>query len=80
MAHLIKLTVPAEEEIEAAFEQKKAKYSKLAAKCQEVAWKTTIYPVEIGCRRLVGLSTTCLLREAESAFQRRLKMAASGSG
>ncbi|TKS75818.1 hypothetical protein D9C73_010021 [Collichthys lucidus] len=61
---LIELTIPAEESIEAAFEQKKAKYSELAAECQMAGWKTTIYPVEVGCRGYVGLSTTRLLRDA----------------
>ena len=46
---LIELTIPAEEGIEAAYERKKAKYSDLAAECREAGWKTTIYPVEVGC-------------------------------
>ncbi|KAJ8356842.1 hypothetical protein SKAU_G00196360 [Synaphobranchus kaupii] len=50
--------------IEAAFERKKTKYSELAAECREAGWKTTIYPVEIGCRGFVGQSTTRLLRDA----------------
>ncbi|XP_077382825.1 5-azacytidine-induced protein 2 isoform X1 [Festucalex cinctus] len=64
VVHLIELTVPAEGGIEAAFEHKKAKYSELAAECREVGWKTTIYPVEVGCRGYVGLSATRLLRDA----------------
>ncbi|KAJ8279317.1 hypothetical protein COCON_G00063830 [Conger conger] len=52
--HLIELTIPREEGIEAAFERKKAKYSELAAECREAGWKTTIYPVEVGCRGYVG--------------------------
>lgn len=62
--HLIELTVPSEEGIEAAYERKKAKYSELAAECREAGWKSTIYPVEVGCRGYVGLSTTRLLRDA----------------
>ncbi|KAJ8364766.1 hypothetical protein SKAU_G00135970 [Synaphobranchus kaupii] len=61
---LIELTVPWEKGIEAAFEGKKTKYSELAAECREAGWKTTIYPVEIGCRGFVGMSTTRLLRDA----------------
>lgn len=38
-----------EEVIEAAFERMKAKFSELAAERQEAGWKTTIYPVEVGC-------------------------------
>ncbi|RXN06597.1 hypothetical protein ROHU_032706 [Labeo rohita] len=62
--HLIELTVPLEEGIEAAFERKKAKYSELAVECREAGWKTTSYPVEVGCRSFLGLSTIRLLREA----------------
>lgn len=62
--HLIELTVPSEGEIEAAFERKKAKYSELAEECRKAGWKTTIYPVEVGCRGYVGQSTTRLLRDA----------------
>lgn len=60
---LIELTVPTEEGIEAAFERKKAKYSELAAECREAGWKTTIYPVEVGCRGFMGLSTIRLLKD-----------------
>lgn len=49
MAHLIELTVPAAEGMGATFEQKKAKYSELAVRCQEAGWKTIVYPVEVGC-------------------------------
>ena len=61
--HLIELTVPMEEGIEAAFERKKAKYSELAAECRDAGWNTTIYPVEVGCRGFVGLSTIRLLKD-----------------
>lgn len=47
--NLIKLTVPMEEGIEAAFECEKDKYSELATECREAGWRTTIYPVEVGC-------------------------------
>lgn len=40
--NLIKLTVPMEEGIEAAFERKKDKYSELATECREAGWRTTI--------------------------------------
>ncbi|KAJ8344224.1 hypothetical protein SKAU_G00315530 [Synaphobranchus kaupii] len=56
---LIELTVPWEKGIEAAFERKKTKYSELAAECREAGWKTTIYPVEIGCRGFVGQPHAC---------------------
>ncbi|RXN29065.1 hypothetical protein ROHU_018794 [Labeo rohita] len=62
--HLIELTGPLEEGMEAAFERKKAKYSELAVECREAGWKTTSYPVEVGCRGFLGLSTIRLLREA----------------
>lgn len=60
---LIELTVPMEEGIEAAFERKRGKYLELAAECLEVDWKISIYPVEVGFRGCMGLSTTRLLRD-----------------
>ncbi|KAG1932793.1 hypothetical protein F2P79_020826 [Pimephales promelas] len=73
-AHLIELTVPLEEGIEAAFERKKAKYSELAAECREAGWKMTVHPVEVGCRGFLGVSTIHLLREA-GVTGRRLRRA-----
>lgn len=85
--HIIELTVPQEERVKAAFEHKKAKYADLAAECQETGWRTNIFPVEVGCRGFVGLSTTRLLRETgvtggklKKNRQRRQKKAASSSG
>ena len=32
------------------FELKKAKYEALAEECRDSGWRTTIFPVEVGCR------------------------------
>lgn len=58
---LIELTVPWGEEIEAAFERMRLKYSDLVSECKKAGWRTTIYPVEVGWRGFVGTSTACLL-------------------
>lgn len=59
---IVELTVPWEENMEAAFERKKEKYSDLAAECRAGGWRTHIYPVEVGCRGFVGRSTHHLLK------------------
>lgn len=48
---LTELTV--EEETEAASKREKAEDSQLVAECREAGWKTTIHPVEVGCRGVV---------------------------
>ena len=55
--------VPSEEGIETAYERKKAEYTELAAECREAGWKSTIYPVVVGCQGYEGWSTTRLLRD-----------------
>lgn len=46
----VELIIPAEEGIEAAHDQKMAKYSELAAECWEACRVTFMYPVEVGCQ------------------------------
>ena len=60
---LVELTVPWEQNIQEAYERKKARYADLVAECQEKGWKATTYPVEIGCRGYAGLSTNRFLRD-----------------
>lgn len=43
---LIELTVPWEEEVEAAYKRKRAEYSELAVKCKVAGFKD---PVEVKC-------------------------------
>jgi hypothetical protein len=47
---LVELTVPWEERTEEAYERKMAKYQELAGQCREKGWKTSVFPVEVGCR------------------------------
>ncbi len=60
---LVELTVPWEQNIQEAFERKKARYAELVAECQEKGWRATTYPVEVGCRGYVGLSTNRFLKD-----------------
>lgn len=43
---LVALTVPWEEGMEAASEQKRSKYADLAAECREAGWKAITYPLK----------------------------------
>lgn len=59
---MVELTVPWEEEMEAAFERKKDKYAELANQCSEAGWRAFSYPVEVWCRGYTGASTQRLLK------------------
>ncbi len=63
LAYVVKLTVPWEDGVEEAYERKNHKYSDLAAEASQNGWKTSIFPVEVGCRGFVATSTTSLLRK-----------------
>lgn len=62
-AFIVKLTVPWEDAVIEAYEQKSLKYSELAADAEKHGWKTKVYPVEVGCRGFVGRSATTLLKD-----------------
>lgn len=53
-AFIVELTVPWEDAVMEAYEQKSLKYSELAADAEKHGWKTKVYPVEVGCRGFVG--------------------------
>ena len=53
---LIELTVPWEERMEEAFERKRKRYQELVDDCSQRGWKVWNFPVEVGCRGLVGQS------------------------
>lgn len=62
--------------MEAAWERKRLKYDDLASECREAGWKTTIYPVEVGCRVFVGTSTVYRMRDlgvSGARFRKALK-------
>ncbi len=63
LAYVVELTVPWEDGVEEAYERKKNRYSDLAAEASQNGWKSTIYPVEVGCRGFVAASTISLLRK-----------------
>ncbi|KAI3354735.1 hypothetical protein L3Q82_004569 [Scortum barcoo] len=62
-AFIVELTVPWEDAVGEAYEQKSLKYSELAADTERRGWKTKVYPVEVGCRGFVCRSAIRLLKE-----------------
>ncbi len=72
----VELTIPWKAGMEAAWERKRFKYDDLASECREAGWKTTIYPVEVGCCVFVGTSTFYLMRDlgvSGARFRKALK-------
>ena len=63
LAYVIELTVPWEDGVEEAFERKKNRYFDLATEAAQNGWKTSIFPVQVGCRGFIATSTTSLLRK-----------------
>ena len=55
LVYLVELTVPHEDNIEAAHLRKNDRYEKLIQECEEVGWKATHYSVEVGCRGFIGV-------------------------
>ena len=55
MLELVELTVPYEENIDAARDRKEERYTDLVEECKAEGWKTWHSPIEIGCRGFVGL-------------------------
>jgi ribA/ribD-fused uncharacterized protein len=53
---IIELTVPWEENMEAAHERKMLKYQELTSECREKGWKTWCMAIEVGCRGFAGQS------------------------
>ena len=52
---LVELTVPHEDNINAAQLRKDDRYEELIEKCEDAGWKATHHPVEVGCRGFVGI-------------------------
>lgn len=58
LAYVVELTVRWEDGVEEAYERKKnPKYSDLAAEASQNGWKTSIFPVKVGCRGFVARRT-----------------------
>ncbi len=43
--------------------EKSLKYADLAADAEQRNWKVRVYPVEVGCRGFVGISSIRLLKD-----------------
>ncbi|XP_066285801.1 uncharacterized protein [Branchiostoma lanceolatum] len=72
---IVELTVPWEENIQAAFERKKLKYLNLKEQCEMKGWRTLLYPVEVGCRGIAGTSLARLCRDLAVGKKVMKKMA-----
>ena len=67
MVLLIELTVPADENIQAAQIRKKARYDELSREINSVSsWNTKIITIEVGARGFVGKSMNSCLRKLGS--------------
>jgi hypothetical protein len=73
-AVLIELTVPWEERIQDANERKRTKYQQLVEECRENGWKTSCYPIEVGCRGFAGQSLWQALRSLGVTGKTRSKL------
>lgn len=51
---MLELTVPLEENMEEAYEQKRARYEELKDNCQSRGWRAQCWPVEVGCWGFAG--------------------------
>ena len=61
---LVELTVPHEDNITSAHERKDNRYEAVVGEYEEAAWKTTYFPVEVGCRGFIATSITKWMRVA----------------
>ena len=52
--HLVELTVPYEDNIDAAQVRKDDRYEGLLNDCEEAGWNTSHLSIEVGCRGFVG--------------------------
>lgn len=52
--HLVELTVPHEDNIDAAKDRKDKRYSELLNECEEAGWTADHFSIEVGCRGFVG--------------------------
>ena len=54
IVYLVELTVPHEDNIEAAHIRKDDRYEKLLKECEEAGWEASHFSVEVGCRGFIG--------------------------
>ena len=52
--HLAELTVPHEDNIDAAKDRKDERYAQLLDQCEEAGWSAEHFSIEVGCRGFVG--------------------------
>jgi len=58
----VELTCPSEERIAVAHAEKAAKYEVLREAAAGQGWTLKVWPIEVGCRGFVGLSTMKVIR------------------
>ena len=54
IVYLVELTVPHEDNIDAARDRKDDRYEELVKECEEAGWSAAHFSVEVGCRGFVG--------------------------
>ena len=54
IVHLFELTIPFEDNINAAEVRKQDRYEKLVDECEEAGWNAECHTVEVGCRGFIG--------------------------
>ena len=54
IVYLVELTVPHEDNIDAAKDRKDERYEDLVKECEEAGWSAAHFSVEVGCRGFVG--------------------------
>ena len=60
---IIELTVPSEENVEAAGERKKTKYATIREEGKANGWNVRVWAVEIGCRGFPAASMASFLKD-----------------
>lgn len=71
---IIELTVPWEDHLQEANERKREKYQDLVMECEERGWRADLWPVEVGCRGIVGRSVWALMRVLGVVGEKRRKV------
>ena len=57
IVNLVELTVPHEDNMNAAADRKDERYRTLLEELEEAGWDATHYPIEVGCRGFIGHRT-----------------------
>lgn len=73
------LTIPWEDNFDCAHERKAKKYDELIQECRARGWTADCFPIEIGCRGLVGHSFLAFVGKLETGCRGILKREVSNA-